>query len=884
MIEFKKLRKVYKSRNGGSCVALKDIDLKLPDSGLVFVVGKSGSGKSTLLNLLGGLDTITSGDIIADGNSLASFGEREFESYRSTYIGFVFQHYYLLDELTVKQNIELAMGVVGDNDSNKAVDLLAKVGLAGCEDRYPKELSGGQQQRVAIARALAKDPKLVLGDELTGNLDHKTSAEILSVLKEISKEKLVIVVSHNLDEADVFADRIIELHDGNIFRDRSRITKNQNKFSIKGKVAYLPYYRDLTPEEVNALNVGLRTGKIADIVQRDDGFVMTTDPRHSDRKVFVPRRRLSQKRKVEYTTIFTKKGFVSKAFTILIATLMVLCVSVFSSMHKIQHSEVPYDSTKNYIALVKGGLENPGSGIFSSYYYRVTDDEMKTAESISGEKAYQMVNITLVTSPNGGGSTGSGTQADLRRNFSHFYLHETYGTLVCDEAFVIGEYGVDGKIVYEEGCEYDPEKTIRGVTVITDYVADALMKYYPARYTSYQSIIEQNTALAIIDTGYETRYASIIERYDALTEGEVKDIDTYEDLYHELCSTKLFEQYLREVTYSLGITYSFDENFVREIVNNPTRTTATVRHVSFTKDGETYPSSMRTNVSISYVKSVSIGKEDTTVSDAGSIKMGYSTYNSIFSTSYTETNYTEFVPHTVVMQVYDCKTDGGVVLYEQTFNIEGLVRSNGVMVSSSVLAELKQYHIQPFGIYVKNNENIESVVSTLANNQIAPRSIAFDAIAGINKTLTVFIPLFKLIAGGLYIFIIIYLVNYAIQTIKKNYFQIGVLRSFGARKEDVGVIFVTGVVVTGLAIAILSIVFEPLIISVYNTILAESFAMVLNTHAFDINVINVPIWLPIINSAMVVVVTLASALISLLVLKNLKPIEIIRAKDNGGEV
>ena len=97
-------------------------------------------------------------------------------------------------------------------------------------------------------------------------------------------------------------------------------------------------------------------------------------------------------------------------------------------------------------------------------------------------------------------------------------------------------------------------------------------------------------------------------------------------------------------------------------------------------------------------------------------------------------------------------------------------------------------------------------------------------------------------------------------------------------------IFVTGVVVTGLAIAILSIVFEPLIISVYNTILAESFAMVLNTHAFDINVINVPIWLPIINSAMVVVVTLASALISLLVLKNLKPIEIIRAKDNGGEV
>ena len=135
MIEFKKLRKVYKSRNSGTCVALKDIDLKLPDSGLVFIIGKSGSGKSTLLNLLGGLDTITSGDIIADGNSLSSFNKKDFENYRSSYIGFVFQHYYLLDELTVKQNIELAMGIVGSDDQRKVADLLAKVGLTGYEDR-----------------------------------------------------------------------------------------------------------------------------------------------------------------------------------------------------------------------------------------------------------------------------------------------------------------------------------------------------------------------------------------------------------------------------------------------------------------------------------------------------------------------------------------------------------------------------------------------------------------------------------------------------------------------------------------------------------------------------------------------------------------------------
>ena len=119
MIEFKNVRKVYNSRKGGRCVALDGINLQLPDTGLIFIIGKSGSGKSTLLNLLGGLDTITSGDIIADTNALSRFEETDFENYRSTYIGFVFQHYYLLEELTVRQNVEMAMSIVGDNDFSK---------------------------------------------------------------------------------------------------------------------------------------------------------------------------------------------------------------------------------------------------------------------------------------------------------------------------------------------------------------------------------------------------------------------------------------------------------------------------------------------------------------------------------------------------------------------------------------------------------------------------------------------------------------------------------------------------------------------------------------------------------------------------------------------
>ena len=861
MIEFKKLRKVYNSQKGGKCVALKDIDLKLPDTGLVFIIGKSGSGKSTLLNLLGGLDTITQGDIIADGNSLASFSKSDFEKYRSSYIGFVFQHYYLLDELTVKQNIELAMGIVGKKDKKRVTELLAKVGLEGCEGRYPKELSGGQQQRVAIARALAKDPMLILGDELTGNLDHNTSVEILNVLKEISKEKLVIVVSHNLDEADQFADRIIELHDGKIFRDRVRVTNRQKKFMIKGRIAYLPYFRDLTPEETKILNQGLRSGRICDVVQQDDGFVMTTEVQGSDRRVELKKKRFVGKNKAQYTGIFTVKGAVSKAITIAIVTLMILCVSVFSSIHKIQHSEIRYEKTEEYLSVVKGGLEAPSTGLFSSYFYRVLDDEIALAEELSGDKVYKLVNPTLLTYHDNS-DTGAGFRSDIKRNMRGFYTVETYGTLICDEEFLAGKYGGESGELSLRAGSLDKAYSSCGM-IITDYIADSFIKN--GTCSSDASIIKNGYAVAIINTGYEERYQSIIEEYKAYS-------GDYEDLYYSLCETTLFREFLNELIYSLGVTYTFNENFAQDYIN--ATDDLFLRNITFEKDGVTYPGNMPTRENIASNDFLSNGE----------IVMGFANYNSIFGTGYTAENYTDFVPHEITLRIYD-KNDGEkILLEERTFTIVGLDTSRYVQMNRNDKSELKKYHVQVFGLYVKNNENVDNVISELADHYMSVRDIGFEAVAGINKIMSVFVPLFKLIAAGLYIFIVVYLINHAIQTIKKNYFQIGVMRSFGAKNFDVGIIFITGVVLTGILISVLSVVFEPYIVGLYNKILVESFSLVIGTYAFDLQIINMSPWLPIFNSALVIVITLVSALISLLVLRNLKPIEIIRAKDNGGEV
>ena len=208
MIEIKNLTKIYKTKKRIECKALNNINLVLPEKGFVFIVGKSGSGKSTLLNMISGVDSFTSGEIIAGGNKFSKMSRKQFDKYLSSYIGFIFQDYRLIDGLTIKQNIELALDISGKKEDVSSY--LEKVDLAGYENKYPTELSGGEKQRVAIVRALIKNPQVVLADEPTGNLDFQSSKKILDLLKEISKTKLVVIVSHNLQDANNYSDRIIE--------------------------------------------------------------------------------------------------------------------------------------------------------------------------------------------------------------------------------------------------------------------------------------------------------------------------------------------------------------------------------------------------------------------------------------------------------------------------------------------------------------------------------------------------------------------------------------------------------------------------------------------------------------------------------------------------
>ncbi len=202
--------------------ALKNISLNFPKKQFCCILGPSGCGKTTLLNIIGGLDQYTEGNLYIDGKSTKSYKSKDWDNYRNKRIGFVFQNYNLIPHLSILENVELSLtldGISRKERKNRAIEALKKVGLEGIYNKKPNQLSGGQMQRVAIARALISNPEVILADEPTGALDSKTSVQVMEIIKEVSKEHLVIMVTHNEELAEKYATRIIKMKDGVVIKD-----------------------------------------------------------------------------------------------------------------------------------------------------------------------------------------------------------------------------------------------------------------------------------------------------------------------------------------------------------------------------------------------------------------------------------------------------------------------------------------------------------------------------------------------------------------------------------------------------------------------------------------------------------------------------------------
>ena len=233
MLEIKEIKKSYKTAAFVQ-KALDDVSIKFRKNEFVTILGASGSGKTTLLNILGGLDRYDSGDLIINGKSTKKFSSKDWDAYRNNSVGFIFQSYNLIGHISILQNVEMALklnNVSSKKRRKKAIEALTKVGLKEHINKKPNQLSGGQMQRVAIARSLVNNPDIILADEPTGALDSKTSVQIMDLIKEISKEKLVIMVTHNRELANEYSNRIVELKDGHIISDSNPVKDSEKETS-----------------------------------------------------------------------------------------------------------------------------------------------------------------------------------------------------------------------------------------------------------------------------------------------------------------------------------------------------------------------------------------------------------------------------------------------------------------------------------------------------------------------------------------------------------------------------------------------------------------------------------------------------------------------------
>ena len=447
MIEVVNLKKYYKNKGGNQVKALDGISLKFPDKGMVFLLGKSGSGKSTLLNVCGGLDSPTDGEIIVKGRSSKKFTRNDFDSYRNTYVGFVFQEYNILNEFSVENNIALALELQGKpKDKESVANLLKEVDLDGYGHRKPNTLSGGQKQRIAIARALIKNPEIIMADEPTGALDSNTGKQVFDTLKKLSKDKLVIVVSHDREFAEQYADRIIELKDGKVLSDVSKIEEkreqlNDNVSVVGDSVLCVNDGESLKEEDFKFIKDFLKKNKNAIICSDEhdlknvkkaakindkgykESFENTTDEK-IDRKTYTKeeakfiRSRLPMKHAIAIGASGLKTKPFKLLMTIFLCTFAFALFGLLSTMMLYDgdavFTESMMKSNYNYLQLVKeyNVKENyyEGEVLVDSYNYfettKLTETELEEHKKKYGENTFGAIEVNMDVS-NTSSKTGS---------------------------------------------------------------------------------------------------------------------------------------------------------------------------------------------------------------------------------------------------------------------------------------------------------------------------------------------------------------------------------------------------------------------------------------------------------------------------------------------
>lgn len=870
MIQITSLNKFYKSRRRQMHHALKDINLTLPDRGLVFVLGKSGSGKSTFLNLIGGLDSATSGQILVDGNDISRLSEAEFVDYRNSCIGFIFQDHHLIDDLTLEQNIRLVLDLRRIQPDGLVSQALAQVGLAGYENRYPRELSGGERQRVAIARAIVKRPRIILADEPTGNLDGKNAEEVMKILKELSRECLVLTVSHNTAEVYANADRIIALAEGQIISDMTRNPAYPDTAVLQGDVLQCPNDRPMNDGDVAVINEQLQRQQVKRFLLRKDKFYPTQPQLQQSRELPFAGTRLPLGRVIALSFTFLKTK-IGRIFAVAIPLALILLIMLMSQAYinfdgnRIIAEQMQKAGQQAIVLSKEISLDGVNKNA-RRYHATVTQADLQAFMDTGYEgKTYPILSLSVPV-------TGYQNAAGMKNTYFSYGVvaTESLGTVVVDEAFFLEKQAqLLGR--QQESVEYlartfefDP----LGV-VITDYLADVILATN-SRYAgkSYFDLVGTYLPMdngvgavqinGIVRTDYKERYKDLIDRVVEKKETDLAML--YEDEQFQKLSSELYS--------FLGYSYTYNPDYVRDYLAADREEKLWSHQLRV--DGKSY--SLSTGyVSYDPAKGLT-GKQ---------VLMGHKMYNAIFGTGYNADNLASFQAHSAKLEQFSYyDTAFTQALMTGQVEIVGIYNGDGMVVSRDVRDLFAQNHIRQTGVYFDGLSHLSDILEVAEQRSFIQDSITLEGILTLSRCVRLFVAIFKLVNLVLCAAVVFIFVSFSTKMIRDKLHEIGILKALGTGRGTINCIFGLQIGLIAVFTILVSSLGYYLLVEPANTLFIVSLReMVPSQLVLDLDVLVYIRQVVVKNAALIVALSVLSLVVPMTRIGKIRPVQIINNRD-----
>lgn len=788
MLKLQNISKTYSTKDGVTHRALNNISLSFESTGLVFILGKSGSGKSTLLNIIGGLDSFDRGEIYLYDKPFSSFKSFDYDFYRNTFTGFIFQEFNLINELTIEENVMLSLDLQSKKDHEKIDQIFEELDISELKDRKSFELSGGQKQRVAIARALVKNPSIILADEPTGSLDTNTTSEILQILSKLAKNHLVIVITHNREIAESYGDRIIELKDGEILKDLSTQSNNEYEETpslIASSILKIPSSVKVKQEDVDKVNEVLKNEKIDHYLSFEtnpnkvksifphlkEAININKNESNEKFKQYVYKDGESKEVKLIKSKLPFKRGLlfglsnlkvkISKLiFTIILSILAVTisgCVDNFANydVYKAMSNSIVNNDYK-YIKI---------KSAYSIYHdYTLKDIEIENINKLNNAEAPLIYSKQLKI-----------TNYELDW---HYVLNNSVSSIV--ETDNIEKYG------YEYLIKSNNEYENNGI-VISQLLAREIA------YTMNQNDIDViDLPLHLNDKVFYIKgiYKCMnLDKFDILrTDNSFIDLDLLSEY------NILYSDYLSQIF----VDYGFIDYYKNELQS--------FEEYSLDVSFDSYEYSFVSNLLLKKQEDMQL----VSYSDEKGIYLPESMLKSYMAMSEIsdEAEYVNLLNNSGIKIEVSNRSSDSICYISNKLKIKGYVKDyEGIVVEDELFNELNNYVLRPTGAFLDFQDLKKSEILDLVNEIYSNGFIINEPfVSYYDNLIEVFSLLSSLLSGiNILIFVlaIILLFSFMLTSIRNNVKQIGILRALGANVLDIIKIYVIeAFIIGGISLAI----------------------------------------------------------------------------------